>query len=194
MSSAGSSTQSLPHHLEPFHVILVKHPICKLVSIKLWHKLLGELCSMTLAISGGLGLFPLLQHALSIATGNHVYLSPPMHDQLDNFCCLAAWLGKHPSWLAETALDHMMHKGTIDTASTSMGSVWIHPTEHPNLHPLWHQPFLLDIHHEFFSFANPTSTITSLDHELAAPLPQMMHLHMLLMFLKPMPSLALITP
>jgi len=53
-----------PHRLERLHQLLdsIKPKQCR-ISTKQWHKVLGELCSMLIAIPGGKGLFSTLQEA-----------------------------------------------------------------------------------------------------------------------------------
>lgn len=52
------------------------------ISVRKCQKLLGELRSMLLAISGGAGLFSQLQHALKKAKGKRVHLTRHAHDHL----------------------------------------------------------------------------------------------------------------
>jgi hypothetical protein len=56
----------------------------KLTSVKNWHKVLGELRSMSLAIPGSRGLFSLLQEALCHQANKCIRLSQGVHDCLDN--------------------------------------------------------------------------------------------------------------
>ena len=53
-----------PHRVERLHAILdsVK-PSQRYVATDIWHKLLGELCSMVIALPGAKGLFSTLQEA-----------------------------------------------------------------------------------------------------------------------------------
>jgi len=54
-----------PHRVTRLHKILNSiKPKQKTVPTKQWHKVLGELCSMSIAIPGSQGLFSLLQEAL----------------------------------------------------------------------------------------------------------------------------------
>ena len=63
-------TIQLPAHwYDLLHEILrVFAPASKRASIKIWNKLLRELCSMVLSIPGGLVVFSTLQYALSKIT------------------------------------------------------------------------------------------------------------------------------
>jgi hypothetical protein len=55
------------------------------ISEKKWHKSLGELRSMSLALPGSRGLFSLLQEAFRHKTNNQVPLTPQLHTFLANF-------------------------------------------------------------------------------------------------------------
>ena len=66
--------------------------------IKIRQKLLGEICSMVLAIPGDLSLLLTLQDSLSkdISEGR-IRLNQPMHDILADFFRLASQLDLHPT-------------------------------------------------------------------------------------------------
>ena len=54
-----------PHRAERLHAILdPMQPSHRYVATSDWHKLLGELCSMVVALPGAKGLFSMLQEAL----------------------------------------------------------------------------------------------------------------------------------
>jgi hypothetical protein len=55
------------------------------LNVKAWHKVLGELHSMSLAIPGSRGLFGILQEALGHTTGGPIHITAAIDDLLDNF-------------------------------------------------------------------------------------------------------------
>ena len=57
----------------------------KRTSAKKWHKVLGELRSMALALPGSRNIFSQLQNALSTKKGARVTLRKGVHDALDDF-------------------------------------------------------------------------------------------------------------
>jgi hypothetical protein len=60
-------------------------PTQKHTSIKKWHKVLGELCSMPLALPGSHNIFSSMQNALSNKTSTQVNLNKVVHHTLDDF-------------------------------------------------------------------------------------------------------------
>ena len=67
------------------------------VGVEKWHKILGELSSMALALPGAWGLFSQIQEALCHVKGKRVTLSPGVHDALDDFKWLAEDVAKRPT-------------------------------------------------------------------------------------------------
>ena len=67
------------------------------VGVDKWHKTLGELRSMALALPGARGLFSQMQEALCHVKGKRVTLSPGIHDALDDFKWLAEDVAKRPT-------------------------------------------------------------------------------------------------
>ena len=51
-------------------------------SRRLWHKLLGNLCSTVPAIAGAAGVFTRLKHELKTAKGSRINLTTPVHEEL----------------------------------------------------------------------------------------------------------------
>jgi hypothetical protein len=66
------------------------------VSLKKWHRVLGELRSMTLAIPGGRGLFSHLQHGFKHQDKFRIKINRGIPAQLDDFEHLARDLGAGP--------------------------------------------------------------------------------------------------
>ena len=79
-----------PRRKQRLHDLLAEHPRSRRrASAKNWHKLLGELRSMSLAVPGVAGAFSILQEALA----DRVKLTAAVHDQLDDIRWLANDLG-----------------------------------------------------------------------------------------------------
>ena len=94
-------------------------------SVRVWHRLLGELRSMALAIPGSSGCFSLLQTALQRSSDGRVRLTNAVHDQLDDFRWLAEQLRARPTRIAEIVPDEADFVGTMDAAGPGMGGVWL---------------------------------------------------------------------
>jgi hypothetical protein len=54
-------------------------------SIKRWHKMLGELCSMSLALPGSCNIFSSMQNAMSSQSKGRIALRKGVHNALDEF-------------------------------------------------------------------------------------------------------------
>ncbi len=100
-----SHTLNLPaHRVERLHEILASVPRTRRrIATKMWHKVLGELRSMTLALPGSRGLFSTLQTAFRQPTdeGKRLRLNDSVHDFLDDFRWIAASLARRPTRFAE---------------------------------------------------------------------------------------------
>ena len=101
-----------------------------------WHKLLGELRSMSLAVPGSTGCFSFLQEALKPGL-KRISLSPPVKDQLKDLLWLATNLAERPTHLAEIVLTPLTYIGAVDAAKEGMGGVWF---DMPERLPLSIQP------------------------------------------------------
>jgi hypothetical protein len=90
-----ASTLKLPPHRRARMQELLDEipPTQKRVSVAKWHRILGELRSMTLAIPGARGLFSHIQAALhSTDTTKQIRASHHVHATLDDFRWLASTL------------------------------------------------------------------------------------------------------
>ena len=136
------------------------------VSLKQWHKALGELRSMVLAIPGGRGLFSTLQTGISLSEKNRVRISPPMADALDDFHYLAQDLGNRPTRLGEIVPDLPVAIGPADACGKGMGGIWL--SADPTFPPLlWRAEFPIAIQATLISDANRHGSVTNSDLELA---------------------------
>jgi hypothetical protein len=69
-----------PHHVERLWEILDEIPPTQhQISIKKWHKVLGELCSMSLALPGLRNIFSTRQNMLASMTGGRLALDKGVH-------------------------------------------------------------------------------------------------------------------
>jgi hypothetical protein len=138
------------------------------VGLKQWHKVLGELRSMVLAIPGGRGLFSLLQTGFKFKDKNRIRITPAIRAQLQDFEHLARDLGSRPTKLSEIAPDTPAALGACDAAGPGMGGVWLAATTQSTLSPLlWRAPFPSEIQARLVSDKNPRGDITNSDLELA---------------------------
>ena len=172
-------TISLPRHRQE-RLLLLLGTITKRkrASVQEWHKLLGELRSMSIAIPGSRGCFSFLQHALRPGA-KRIIITPEIQDQLLDFLYLAQDVANRPTHLAEVVPTPPTYYGAVDAAKAGMGGVWFPPGKPmPNaLQPtiarrlqspcLWRFPFPNSIQSQLVSTSLPKGPITNSDLELA---------------------------
>ena len=130
-----------------------------------WHKILGELRSMSLAVPGARGLFSALQTGFQQKEAKHrIRIDRNMRTQLDDFKNLARDLHSRPTNLAEIIPDVPSGIGAVDASGHGMGGVLFCPGAPPLL---WREAFDNRIRNELVGDDNPTGTITNSDLELA---------------------------
>jgi hypothetical protein len=138
------------------------------VSLGKWHKVLGELRSMSLGVPGSKGLFSLLQTGITYSEANRIRLTPAMKAHLADFEHLAQDLRHRHTSIAELVPDTPVALGPVDASGEGMGGAWLPATTHSTLDPIvWRQRFPADITADLVSDKNPTGTITNSDLELA---------------------------
>jgi hypothetical protein len=163
--NADRQTLELPtHRFERLCVIFAELRGAKRVSVKTWHKLLGELRSMVLAIPGGRGLFSVLQTGFKHSDRHRIRIDCHLRAQLDDFEALVHDLHSRPTRLAEIVPDIPSGIGACDAAAAGMGGVWFIPGAPPLL---WRAPFPMSIQRRLVTFDNPTGDLTNSDLELA---------------------------
>ena len=75
-----------PHCADRFRDILVEIPATqKRISVEKWHRCLGDLRSISLALPGSRGLFSQIQEALHHVNGKRGTLTPGVHEALADF-------------------------------------------------------------------------------------------------------------
>jgi hypothetical protein len=160
----------------------------KRLALEKWHKLLGELRSMAIALPGARGLFSHLQAALRTRNNNRLRLTAGFHQALDDFRWLHDSLGDRPTRLQELVPTTPGLLGTHDASGLGAGGIWIpHPTTagravkvtvlerdghlhrqlQSNAGPIvWRHSFPSDVQKSLVSFANPQGNINNSELEL----------------------------
>ena len=171
-------TITLPPHRQQRLLQLLRTVLKrKRTSVTEWHKLLGELRSMSLAIPGSDGCFSFLQEALR-PKAKRIKITPAVRDQLKDFLWLATSVTSRPTHLAEVVPTPETYSGTVDASGVGMGGVWFPPLQPEPLairppkssllqRPcLWRERFPPEVVSKLVSFENPQGTITNSDLEL----------------------------
>ena len=162
-----------PHRIERLNHLFDSLRFKNRVATRLWHKVLGELRSMSIGIPGSRGLFSLLQEGLRHSDKYRIRITPQMHDMLADFEHLTQSLATRPTEIAELVPDHPVTVGTHDASGTGMGGVWLPSTTHSNIPPLlWRAQFPAHIQARLVSTDNPTGDINNSHLELAGLLAQ----------------------
>ena len=172
-------TVSLPPHRQQRLLDLLRTMVRrKRTSIKEWHKLLGELRSMSMAVPGSDGCFSFLQEALK-PNLQRIKISPAVRDQLLDFLWVAESVVSRPTHIAEIVPTPELYQGTVDASGLGMGGVWFPPVAPSPLtirppreqllsQPcLWRERFPEHVTKQLISYSNPHGTITNSDLELA---------------------------
>jgi len=137
------------------------------VSAKQWHKVMGELRSMSLAIPGSRGLFGALQ--LAFKSGKHrLRLTKVMHDFLDDFRWLVQNLALAPTRVYSLFPTSPIVIGATDASGIGMGGVFFVPYKDHYTSFVWRHPFDATIRTQLCTEDNPNGSITNSDLELAA--------------------------
>ena len=182
VDTIASTLELPPHRRERFFELLAEIPSSqKRVSLKKWHRVLGELRSMTIALPGARGLFSHIQAALKTADAKgRIRVTRHVHATLDDFRWLANSLDSRPTRLQELATTSPETLGTTDASGRGMGGVVLEPLETVPLrdtpeagHPiLWRDTFPPDVVKDLVTYDNPRGHTTNSDLELAATVVQ----------------------
>ena len=172
-----NKTITLPSHradrlLEILHSIPNTQ---RTIATKEWHKIIGELRSMSIALPGCKGLFSILQEAFRKEEKDRkrIRLSKTLHGFLDDFRWLAKDLASRPTRIAELIPDREpATNGACDAAAIGMGGVHFVPTENSEIPLLWRERFPKWIRNRLSSFTNPKGDVTNSDLELAGSIAQ----------------------
>jgi hypothetical protein len=138
------------------------------IQAKEWHKVVGELRSMTLAIPGSRNHFSVLQHALATADRSRVRITKAVKSQLRDLELLAKAAERNPSRLHDLIPDDPVLTGPCDASGEGMGGAWIPRYDAPSDHPIvWRSRFPPDVLRDLASRDCPDGPITNSDLELA---------------------------
>ena len=171
----------LDHRVARLAVILASIPATQKRSLlKKWHKVIGELRSMSLALPGSRNIFSQMQKALSNCKKTRVALTKGVHQAVHDFCWMLNDITVSPTRIAELVPLLPSALGYHDASGEGAGSVWyLHeslnprakPTEDPSTDPiLWIYRRPQDIIDSLVTDDNPSGTITYSDPELAGGL------------------------
>ncbi len=176
-------TESLTIHLPPHYVerlweILDKiPPTQRWISIKKWHKVLGELHSMSLALPGSRNIFSTMQNALTSKTGGRLALDKGVHHTLEDFRWVQENISTRPTWIGEVVPLLPVAKGHHDTLGLGAGRIWFpgphlaHRTGFASTQPhVWRHQWPDFISSRLVTADNPHGSITNSDLELAGGL------------------------
>jgi hypothetical protein len=180
------NTATMTIHLPPHRVtrlgeILASIPKSqKRTSIKKWHKVLGELRSMSLALPGARNLFSTMQKALTLKSKTRIALHKNVHTALDDFRWMLNNITNRPTRIAEIIPLNPGALGYHDAAGIGAGGVWFPSPEFvprgsttPGTPLLWRLKWPDDITANLVSRTNPHGTINNSELELAGGLLQL---------------------
>lgn len=152
-------------------------PTQKCTSIKKWHKVLGELRSMSLALPGSRNIFSSMQNALSNKTGARVNLNKGVHHALADFRWMHDNIASRPTRIAELVPLDPVAEGHHDASGSGAGGIWfpsatlVSRLGYHALKPLlWRHEWPDYIKQRLVTEDNPNGTITNSDLELAGGL------------------------
>jgi hypothetical protein len=167
-----------PHKVSRLKEILDEVPSAqRQISVKKWHKILGELRSMSLALPGSCNIFSTMQNAFSSTTKGRLALDKGVHHALNNFCWMHGNISTCPTRIAELVPLPPAAEGHHDASGLGAGGIWFTGS---SLHPqqgylaatpiVWRYAWPHYISSKLVTGENPTGTITNSDLELAGGL------------------------
>ena len=120
----------LPHRAKRLAEILASIPVTqKRTSVRKWHKVLGELRSMSLALPGARHMFSHMQHALQTKLKTRVSLRKGVHDALNDFRWMLKNIQERPTRIAELVPLLSSAEGHHDASAAGAGGIWF-PAPH----------------------------------------------------------------
>lgn len=177
IDTVSMTIQLPPHRIERLAEILSSIPVTqKRTSVRKWHKVLGELRSMSLALPGARTLFSHMQHALTNKLKGRVALHKGVHHALDDFRWILADIENRPTRIAELVPLSGSAEGHHDASGLGAGGVWF-PADHlvpregfKNDPVVWRLKWPQYITDRLVTSENPNGTISNSDLELAGGL------------------------
>ena len=170
-----------PHRVERLAEILDSIPKTqRRTSVKKWHKVLGELRSMSLALPGSRNIFSTMQNALTTQKGARIALNKGVHDALDDFRYMHASVTERPTRIPEIVPLAPIAEGHHDASGRGAGGVWF-PAKHATprqgykaeVPVVWRHQWPDYIVNRLITDDNPHGTLTNSDLELAGGLLQL---------------------
>ena len=177
-----ASTITLPEHRQVrlAEILAIIPKSQKRLSIKKWHKVLGELRSMALALPGARSMFSHMQHALSTSKGARISLKKDVHAALEDFKWMLDDISNRPTRIQELIPLATSALGFHDSSGKAVGGVWfphtaLNPRAAPNANPshrplVWRHSWPQHIIDELVTEKNPNGRISISDLELAGGL------------------------
>ena len=160
-------TLNLPHHrIDRLREVLIwLRPPHKRLAVSKWHRVLGELRSMSPALPGTRGLFSVLQEALRKGDRQRVRLTQHVYDTAADFLVLVDSLAARPTRLPELVPTAPSHVGACDACQVGMGGVWLSAD---GVAPpvLWRQRFAPHIARALITSTHRHGTLSISDLEL----------------------------
>ena len=171
-------TIHLPEHRQQrlAEILASIPPSQKRISLKKWHKVLGELRSMSIALPGSRNLFSQLQQALSAKIGTRIALKKGVHQALKDFKWILDDISSRPTRIAELIPLLSAAEGHHDASGKGAGGVWflspdLIPRQGFDSRPLiWRLEWPTFITEQLVTDSNPQGTISNSDLELAGGL------------------------
>jgi hypothetical protein len=181
VDTANMTIQLPPHRVERLWEILNSIPRRqKRTSVKKWHKVLGELRSMAIALPGSRSMFGRLQNALCLDGTSRIALNKGVHQALDDFRWIAKDLTERPTRIQEIVPLLPGAEGDHDASGAGAGGVWFPSNTlvprgawKPNVPVVWRIEWPDWVRARLVSADNPTGDITNSDLECAGGLIQL---------------------
>ena len=165
-------TEALTLNLPPHRLVRLREvlqwlrPPRKRLATSTWHRVLGELRSMSPALPGTRGLFSVLQDALSRGDRRRVRLNEHVYAAAADFSALLDSLAERPTRLPELVPTAPSHIGASDACRLGIGGVWLPTTPHEA--PLvWRMRFPSKVSNDLVTSTNRNGSISISDLELA---------------------------
>ena len=156
-----------PYRLERLREVLDwLRPPRKQLAVSKWHRLLGELRSMSPALPGTRGLFSVLQEALRKSDRQRVRITQHVSDTAADFTALVDSLASRPTRLPELVPTPPSHVGACDACQVGMGGVWLAADGVATSPTLWRQRFEPHVARALITSDNRRGTISISDLEL----------------------------